>query len=64
MPDKRYRIIVREEAKGEPKVLAYIVLQTTAGREPSAQFLVSVEQAEQATHDAPVSFYIPKTPSL
>lgn len=50
VPDKCYRIIVREDAKGEPKVLAYIVPQTVTGREPSAQFLVSVDQIEQATH--------------
>ena len=46
----RFSIIVREEARGEPKVLAYIVPQTVTGREPSAQFLVSVEQVEEETH--------------
>lgn len=37
--DRRYRIIVREDAKGKPKVLAYVVPQTVTGREASALFL-------------------------
>lgn len=50
VPDKCFRIIVREAAKGEPEVLAYIVPQTVTGHEQAAMFQVSVDKMEEETH--------------
>jgi len=50
VPDKFFRIIVREVAQGEPVLLAYVVPQAVNGRESPAQFLVSVDHVEAETH--------------
>ncbi len=48
IPDAFYRIILDEE-NGAPRVLAFLAPQTITGKEPLAQFLISVREVERQT---------------
>ncbi len=50
VPEKFYRIDVRDSRTGAPEIQAFIVPQDVTGHETPAQFRVSVREIEQETH--------------